>query len=156
MAGVGKRHAATSLLRPSFADATKRKQGYAGRCAPGTDCHPSHPQSELYVPSRRVYTSGMRTLESDAEIRADGSMMLLSPMPSWLKPGRAHVVVVVADSGETEAVPQRAKPAATQEMIARRMDAMARIRGMDPYRDIEDPVAWQRETRQDRPLPGRE
>ena len=97
----------------------------------------------------------MKTLEGEAEIRADGSMMLLSPMPSWLKPGRTHVVLMVADSGEPEGTPRRAKPAATPEMIARRMDALARIRGMNPYRDIVDPVAWQRETRQDRQLPGR-
>ena len=27
---------------------------------------------------------------------------------------------------------------------------------LDPFRDIDDPVAWQREIRKDRPLPGRE
>jgi hypothetical protein len=37
----------------------------------------------------------MKTLESDAEIRADGNVKLLSPMPAWLKPGRAHVLLVV-------------------------------------------------------------
>jgi hypothetical protein len=37
----------------------------------------------------------MRTLETDAEIRQDGSVKLLSPLPEWLKPGRAHVLLVV-------------------------------------------------------------
>ena len=27
---------------------------------------------------------------------------------------------------------------------------------LNPYREIEDPVVWQREQRQDRPLPGRD
>ena len=37
----------------------------------------------------------MKTLESDAEIRADGNLKLLSPLPAWLVPGRAHVLLVV-------------------------------------------------------------
>jgi len=37
----------------------------------------------------------MKTLESDAEIRADGNVKLLAPMPTWLKPGRVHVLLVV-------------------------------------------------------------
>lgn len=37
----------------------------------------------------------MRTLESDVEILADGKVKLLSPIPAWLKPGRAHVLLVV-------------------------------------------------------------
>jgi hypothetical protein len=44
----------------------------------------------------------MKTLESDAEIRADGNVKLLSPMPAWLKPGRTHILLVVdsvADGG---------------------------------------------------------
>ena len=37
----------------------------------------------------------MKTLESEAEIRVDGNVKLLSPMPAWLKPGRTHVLLVV-------------------------------------------------------------
>lgn len=38
------------------------------------------------------------------------------------------------------------------EMVA----ALEAIAALDPYRDIDDPVAWQREIRKDRPLPGRD
>ena len=44
-------------------------------------------------------------------------------------------------------------------MIAQREKAFAALRRLherNPYRDIEDPVAWQREIRKDRPLSGRE
>jgi hypothetical protein len=34
-------------------------------------------------------------LESDVEIRADGNVKLLSPLPAWLKPGRARVLLMV-------------------------------------------------------------
>jgi antitoxin component of MazEF toxin-antitoxin module len=36
------------------------------------------------------------------------------------------------------------------------IEAMKAVQELNPYRDIEDPVAWQRETRKDRPLPGRD
>ena len=39
----------------------------------------------------------MNTLETDIEIRADGSVKLLAPMPTWLRPGRNHVLLVMAD-----------------------------------------------------------
>ncbi|MEO5917613.1 MAG: DUF2281 domain-containing protein [Luteolibacter sp.] len=42
----------------------------------------------------------MKTLETDAEIHADGSVTLLSPIPSWLKPGRTHVLLVVDSASE--------------------------------------------------------
>ena len=45
---------------------------------------------------------------------------------------------------------------ATPEMIARRKAAWERLRQLNPFRDIEDPVAWQREIREDRQLPGRD
>ena len=35
----------------------------------------------------------MNTLETDVEVSADGSLKLLSPLPEWLKPGRAHVLL---------------------------------------------------------------
>ena len=44
---------------------------------------------------------------------------------------------------------------APPEMIERRKAALAEVRRLDPYRAITDPVAWQRDIRQDRPLPGR-
>jgi hypothetical protein len=96
----------------------------------------------------------MNTLETDIEIAADGSMKLLSPMPDWLKPGRAHVLLTVPDA--TEGKPKRQIPQATPEMIAARLAALDEVRKLNPYRDITDPVAWQREIREDVVLPGRD
>ena len=99
------------------------------------------------------YSHGMNTLETDIEIGADGSVRLLSPLPPWLKPGRAHVLMTVES---VEEKPKRGKLTASPEMIARREAALQEIRKLNPYRDITDPVAWQREMREDRPLPGRD
>jgi len=99
------------------------------------------------------YSPPMRTLETDIEIGADGSVKLLSPLPAWLKPGRAHVRMTVESLEEK---PMRRKLTATPEMIARRVTALEKIRKLNPYRDITDPVEWQREIREDRPLPGRD
>ena len=82
--------------------------------------------------------TGMNTLEADIEIAADGSMRLLSPLPDWLKPGRAHVLLTVPDA--TESKPKRQIPRATPEMIARRMAALEKVRALDPYRNLTDPV----------------
>ncbi len=96
----------------------------------------------------------MHTLETDAEIGADGSVKLLSPLPAWLKPGRAHLVLTVESSQGGEQ-PKRQKLSATPEMIAQRQAALEEIRKLNPYRNITDPVAWQKDIREDRPLPGR-
>jgi hypothetical protein len=101
------------------------------------------------------YSLDMKTLEADIEIGADGSVKLLSPLPAWLKPGRAHVLMTV-ESVEIQEKPKRQKLTATPEMIARRVSALEEIRKLNPYRDITDPVEWQREMREDRPLPGRD
>lgn len=44
-------------------------------------------------------------------------------------------------------------PEERQHLLAESLDVAARL---NPFRDITDPVAWQREIRRDRPLPGRE
>ena len=62
----------------------------------------------------------MKSLETDAEIGADGSMKLLSPLPAWLKPGRTHLLLVVADSGTGTSSGRRERPTASPEMLARR------------------------------------
>jgi hypothetical protein len=99
------------------------------------------------------YLEDMKTLETDIEIGADGSVKLLSPLPAWLKPGRAHVLMTVESE---EDKPRRQKLTATAEMIARRTAALENVRKLNPYRDITDPVEWQREMREDSPLPGRD
>jgi len=97
----------------------------------------------------------MKTLETDIEIGADGSVRLLSPLPAWLKPGRAHVLMTV-ESVQGRDQPKRRKYTATPEMLARRVAALEKIRKLNPYREITDPLAWQLEMREDRPLPGRD
>lgn len=96
----------------------------------------------------------MHTLETDVEVGADGSMKLLSPLPEWLKPGRMHVLLSVA--GDAIPLQKRQIPTATPEMLAERAAALEEARKLNPYRDITDPVAWQREIREDVILPGRE
>jgi hypothetical protein len=97
----------------------------------------------------------MHTLETDIEVSADGSLKLLSPLPEWLKPGRVHVMLSVTDDASPK--PKRVIPTATPEMLAKRAAAFEAIRAMGGLKDvIPDPVAWQREIREDVVLPGRE
>jgi len=48
----------------------------------------------------------MKTLETDAEIEEDGRVKLLSPLPDWLKPGKAHVLLVVDAQSDEAIIPQ--------------------------------------------------
>ena len=98
----------------------------------------------------------MKTLTTDAEIAADGSVKILTLLPAWVKPGRARALLLAEESTEGKAKPPRPKLTATPEMIARRQAALAEVRKLNPYRDITDPVAWQKEIRKDRPLPFRD
>ena len=102
----------------------------------------------------------MSTITAILEPDADGTLHL--PLPVELRNCKVKVeanVEAAPDSNETcqiQTKPKRRKLVATPEMIAQRMADFARVRELNPYRDIEDPVAWQREIREDRPLPGRE
>ena len=89
----------------------------------------------------------MKTLETDAEINVDGSMKLLSPLPDWLKPGRRRLLLVVDE-------PVAESPIAPQEETL--LDALKRLRELGTFSEIDDPVAWQREIRKDRPFPDRD
>ena len=50
-----------------------------------------------------------------------GSLKLLSPLPEWLKPGRAHVLLSVPNGASLK--PKRVIPTATPEMLAKRAAA---------------------------------
>ena len=63
--------------------------------------------------------------------------------PHTEKPLRVRVTVIE----ETSAVSNRGK---------RMADALAKLAQIGAFSGIKDPVAWQRQIRQDRPLPGRE
>jgi hypothetical protein len=47
-------------------------------------------------------------------------------------------------------------PADLEDRSRRAIAALERLAARGTFAEIEDPVAWQREVRQDRPLPGRE
>jgi hypothetical protein len=98
----------------------------------------------------------MSTITAILEPDADGTLHL--PLPEQLRHGKVRVEAklesVEAGSGVAK-TPRRGRTA-TPEMIERRKAALAEIRRLNPYRDITDPVAWQKEIREDRPLPGRD
>jgi hypothetical protein len=98
----------------------------------------------------------MHAIRTEVEITPDGGLKLLSPLPAWLKPGRAKIVVMVKDDSEPPVKPRKQIPPATPEMLAARKKALDAVRECNPYRDILDPVAWQKEIRKDRPLPFRD
>ncbi|WP_295431333.1 hypothetical protein [uncultured Thiodictyon sp.] len=85
----------------------------------------------------------MKTLETDVEINPDGSIKLLSPLPAWLTPGRRRLLLVV-----DEPLSMSAAPPAPETLL----DTLRRLRKLGTFSKIDDPVAWQRKIRRDRPL----
>ena len=98
----------------------------------------------------------MSTITAILEPDADGTLHL--PLPAELRHGKVKVEARLepVEAGAGVARAPRARMTAPAEMIERRKVALAEVRRLDPYRGVTDPVAWQREIRQDRPLPGRE
>ena len=95
----------------------------------------------------------MNIVETDIEISADGSVKLLSPLPAWLRPGRAHAVMTVTALEDSSARTQRQMPVATPEMLAKRVAAFEGLRELGGLGDmIPDPLAWQREMREESPI----
>jgi len=85
----------------------------------------------------------MSMITAILEPDADGTLHL--PLPPELRHGKLRVTARVEAQKEEER-PTR------EEALA----ALQRLRELGTFKDIKDPVAWQREIRQDRPLPGRE
>jgi len=56
--------------------------------------------------------------------------------------------------GEKVSLPAISRPAKKQDRAAI-LKAFEELSGMNAFKSIKDPVAWQREIRKDRPLPGR-
>lgn len=92
----------------------------------------------------------MSTITAILEPQPDGTLHL--PVPAGWTHGKIQVTATLerVESGRPPL------PRATPEMIRRRMEALAELRKVDPFRELTDPAAWQREIRRDRPLPGRE
>ncbi len=97
----------------------------------------------------------MTTLTAEAEIAEDGMVTIAKPLPGWVRPGPVRVLLMV-DEVPGSAGQCRPTLEATPEMVERRKKALASARRLNPYRNIADPVAWQREIRRDRELPFRD
>ena len=89
----------------------------------------------------------MSTITAILEPDADGTLHL--PLPANAPCGKLKVTATV------EAVPA-VEMAARQANWHGAMEALRRIAARGGIQGISDPVAWQREIRRDRPLPGRE
>jgi hypothetical protein len=86
----------------------------------------------------------MSTITAILEADPDGTLHL--PVPQNLRRGKVKVVATLEGEPETNDRPTRETALA----------ALRQLRKMGTFKKITDPVAWQREIRKDRPLPGRE
>lgn len=83
----------------------------------------------------------MSTITAILEADADGTLHL--PLPAGLRRGKIKVEATI-------------RPAAESEVRSTREEAQAalrRLRDLGTFKDIRDPVAWQREMREDVNLP---
>jgi len=85
----------------------------------------------------------MSTITAILEADADGTLHL--PLPSDAPRGKLKVTATLESAGVDWPARREAALAALQRLATR-----------GGIRSIPDPVAWQREQRQDRVLPGRE
>jgi hypothetical protein len=86
----------------------------------------------------------MSTITAILEADADGTLHL--PVPQNLRRGKVRVVATLESELETTDRPTREAA----------MAALRQLRTLGTFKKITDPVAWQREIRKDRPLPGRD
>lgn len=89
----------------------------------------------------------MNTITAVLKADADGTLHV--PLPRGLQSGQIKIVATL------EAVDLEAEAASKAARKQRAMAALERLRERGTFRGV-DAVAWQREIRQDRPLPGRE
>lgn len=92
----------------------------------------------------------MSTITAILEADADGTIHM--PAPAELRRGRVKVSATL--EAVDESVPTL--PHATPEMLRNRKAAFGKLRALNPFRSVENPVAWQQELRKDRALPGRD
>ena len=90
----------------------------------------------------------MSTITAILEADADGTLHL--PLPAELRHGKIKV------EAKLEPAPGEVSDAAEAERQRRLLAIMERIRARNPFKGIDDPVAWQREMRADVKLPGRD
>ena len=88
----------------------------------------------------------MSTITAVLEPDADGTLHL--PLPEELRHGKVRVEAKV----EAAEPPVRTEEQRKMELL----EIVNRVRVRNPFKDIGNPVAWQREMRADVALPGRE
>lgn len=87
----------------------------------------------------------MSTITAVLEPHADGTLHL--PLPANLRRGRVRVVASLTVDGESAATASKETP----------LQALKELRKLGGLRHvIPDPMAWQKEQRQERQLPGRD
>ena len=91
----------------------------------------------------------MSTITAILDPQADGTLHL--PLPAELRHGKVKVTATIS---RADAPAETLK--ATPEMVQQRMAALERLRPMNIFKDIADPVSWQKGIREDRTLPGRD
>jgi hypothetical protein len=87
----------------------------------------------------------MSTITAILEPDTDGTLHL--PLPLELRSGKVRVEAKLEPAPCESSEPERQKRLAS---------IMNRIRTRNPFKRIKDPVAWQREMREDVKLPGRD
>lgn len=83
----------------------------------------------------------MSKITAILEADADGTLHL--PLPPELRNTKVRVTATL-------------EPATRAQERGTPLEALKELRGLGTFKDIDDPVAWQRAQRRDRPLPGRE
>jgi hypothetical protein len=86
----------------------------------------------------------MSTITAILEADADGTLHL--PLPLDLRKSKLRVTATIQALQDPAACPTQADALA----------ALRKLRQLGTFKQITDPVAWQREIRRDRPLPGRD
>lgn len=85
----------------------------------------------------------MSTISAILEPDTDGTIHL--PVPVEMRQSKVRVTATLEVASTATERPTREAAVA----------ALRQLRAMGTFKEIADPVAWQREMRQDRPLPGR-
>lgn len=86
----------------------------------------------------------MSTITAILEADADGTLHL--PLPVELRKSKLKVTATI------QAVRNPVERPTKEDALA----ALRKLRELGTFKEITDPVAWQREIRKDRPLPGRD
>ncbi len=88
----------------------------------------------------------MSTITAILDPDADGTVHL--PLPEALRRGKIRITATIEAADEA--------PVSVEQRFAALEKAFETLRRSGTFREIDDAVAWQRKTRKDRQLPGRD